>query len=137
MRNAEPAVAVQPSLARQGSYGHSWMRDAVKSRMVNDVALRRPRQELEDYLAAPLEEVDNVVLWWGVRPLFYWHNFILIYDVCCTTRFNTLPSPALQKTTLPSKAPLLLPNVHFRVVALLALRVVIACCRRHLRPSSS
>ena len=42
------------------------MRDAIKSRVANDVASQRPRQELKDYLAAPLEDVDNVVAWWGV-----------------------------------------------------------------------
>jgi hypothetical protein len=43
------------------------MRDAIKSHLTNDAASKRPRQELEDYLAAPLEDVDNVVAWWGVR----------------------------------------------------------------------
>lgn len=61
-----PSVTAPPSLARQGSYGHNWMRNSVKSRIVNDTATRRPRQELEDYLDAPLEDVDNVVAWWGV-----------------------------------------------------------------------
>lgn len=61
----EHPVAVQP-LTRQGSYGHSWMRDAIKSRLTNDAASQRPRQELDDYLTAPLEDVDNVVARWGV-----------------------------------------------------------------------
>jgi hypothetical protein len=64
---AEPSVTAPPSLARQGSYGHNWMRSSVKSRVVNDATTRRPRQELEDYLDAPLEDVNNVVAWWGVR----------------------------------------------------------------------
>lgn len=53
-------------VAREGSYGHSWMRDAVKSRLATDAANQSPRQELADYLAAPLENVDNPVAWWGV-----------------------------------------------------------------------
>ncbi|KAG1777838.1 hypothetical protein EV702DRAFT_1196621 [Suillus placidus] len=60
-----PSVTAPPSLACQGSYGHNWMRNSVKSRIVNDTATRRPHQELEDYLDAPLEDVDNVVAWWG------------------------------------------------------------------------
>jgi hypothetical protein len=67
---AEPAVVAPSSLARQGSYGHSWMRDAVKSRGASDTASRRPRQELEDYLASPLEDIENVVAWWGVSVFF-------------------------------------------------------------------
>jgi hypothetical protein len=68
--NTEPAVVAPSSLARQGSYGHSWMRDAVQSRVVSDTANQRPRQELDDYLAAPLEDVENIVAWWGVSFFF-------------------------------------------------------------------
>jgi hypothetical protein len=64
--NAEPAVVAPSSLACQGSYGYSWMHDAVKTRVANDTANQRPRQELDDYLAAPLEDVENIVVWWGV-----------------------------------------------------------------------
>jgi hypothetical protein len=46
------------------------MRDAVKSCIENDTASRRPHQELDDYLTALLEDVDNVVAWWGVSVLF-------------------------------------------------------------------
>jgi hypothetical protein len=42
------------------------MRSSIKSRVINDTATQRPRQELEDYLDAPLKDVDNVVGWWGV-----------------------------------------------------------------------
>ena len=52
--------------ARVGSYGHSWMHETIKSRLASDVVSRNPRQELQDYLTAPLEEVDDVVAWWGV-----------------------------------------------------------------------
>ncbi|KAG1827950.1 ribonuclease H-like domain-containing protein [Suillus subalutaceus] len=77
---AEPSIAAPASLARHGSYGHSWMCDAVKTRVANDTANRRPRQELDDYLAAPLEDVENIV--------------------ACTIPFNIPPSHALQRITL-------------------------------------
>jgi hypothetical protein len=61
--------ASAPSLSRQGSYGHSWMRNAIKARVSHDATHQWPHQELEDYLAAPLEDVENVVAWWGVSSL--------------------------------------------------------------------
>ena len=42
------------------------MREAIKSCLASDTVSRSPRQELEDYLAAPLEDADDVVVWWGV-----------------------------------------------------------------------
>lgn len=42
------------------------MRDAVKAQIADDATSRRPHQELDDYLAAPLEDVNDVVSWWGV-----------------------------------------------------------------------
>jgi hypothetical protein len=42
------------------------MRETIKSLLASDVVSRNPRQELQDYLTAPLEEVDDVVAWWGV-----------------------------------------------------------------------
>ena len=54
------------SSSRVGSYGHSWMRDAVKSRITSDAVGRSSRQELQDYLTRPLKDVDDVVAWWGV-----------------------------------------------------------------------
>lgn len=53
-------------IARSGSYGHTWMRDAIRSRIADDVANRSPRQELMDYLTSGLQDVDDVVVWWGV-----------------------------------------------------------------------
>jgi hypothetical protein len=43
------------------------MRDAIKSRLAIDAASQHPRQELDDYLTAPLEDIDNVVAWWGIH----------------------------------------------------------------------
>jgi hypothetical protein len=52
------------------------MHNAVKSRLTTDAAKWAPRQELIDYLAAPLEEVDDIMAWWGVRirvqTFLYW-----------------------------------------------------------------
>jgi hypothetical protein len=42
------------------------MRDAVKAQIADNATSRRPHQELDDYLAAPLEDVNDVVSWWGV-----------------------------------------------------------------------
>lgn len=56
------AFAFVASSGRVGSYGHSWMRDAVG---------RSSRQELQDYLTSPLKDVDDVVAWWGVSISAY------------------------------------------------------------------
>jgi hypothetical protein len=51
----------------KGQYGHSWMRASVKARKDRDSAQTNPQEELNNYLAAPLEEaVDDVIAWWGV-----------------------------------------------------------------------
>jgi len=42
------------------------MRAAVDARRAVDRAKVRPRDELQMYLAAPLEQTENVVAWWGV-----------------------------------------------------------------------
>ena len=42
------------------------MRHAVRSRQEADRATSVPRDELKCYLKSPLEEVDDVVAWWGV-----------------------------------------------------------------------
>ena len=50
-------------------YGHSWMRATVQARKAQDRRTSNPREELEQYLAAPLEEVQNIVGWWGVSSI--------------------------------------------------------------------
>lgn len=45
------------------------MHNAIKSRLATDAARWAPRQELLDYLAAPLEDIDDVVAWWGVSTI--------------------------------------------------------------------
>ena len=42
------------------------MRAAMKSRQNADTVGKDPHQELEAYLAAPLEDVTDVIAWWGV-----------------------------------------------------------------------
>ena len=46
------------------------MHDAIKSCVASDVVGCSPCQELKDYLAAPLEDVDDVIAWWGVTVKF-------------------------------------------------------------------
>jgi hypothetical protein len=75
------SLLLATTLAREGSYGHSWMHNAMKSCLANDVANQSPHQELKDYLAAPLEDVDNPVAWWGVS-LAIIYNIIIWFDLC-------------------------------------------------------
>lgn len=46
------------------------MRAAVQNRRAADSAKADPRGELRAYLAAPLENIEDVVGWWGVRWLY-------------------------------------------------------------------
>jgi hypothetical protein len=52
--------------AKKVQYGHSWTRATVEVQRAQDCAGRNPHEELDQYLAAPLEDVDDVVRWWGV-----------------------------------------------------------------------
>lgn len=47
------------------------MRNAVKSRATSDATRCNPYQELDDYLAAPLEDVADLVAWWGQHSTQY------------------------------------------------------------------
>ena len=49
-----------------GQYGYSWMHASVRSRQQAERAGSGPRDELKRYLDGPLEEVNDVVAWWGV-----------------------------------------------------------------------
>lgn len=71
---AEPVapISTQPSIdssKRVGTYGYSYMRDAVKSSRDDATANKSPRQELDDYLLSGPVDVDDVVAWWGVSVL--------------------------------------------------------------------
>ena len=50
-------------------YGHSWMCATVQARKAQDCRTSNPREELGQYLAAPLEDVKNIVGWWGVSSI--------------------------------------------------------------------
>ena len=45
------------------------MRATVHARKAQDHLASNPHEELDQYLAAPLEEVENIVRWWGVSLL--------------------------------------------------------------------
>jgi hypothetical protein len=47
------------------------MQAAVMARQAADRAATGPRDELRSYLGAPLEQVDDVVTWWGVRTILH------------------------------------------------------------------
>jgi len=53
------------SQTSNGQYGHAYMCAAIKSHQHADASGKDPCQELQAYLAVPLEEVVNVIAWWG------------------------------------------------------------------------
>src|ERR1700722_2467773 len=63
------------------------MRAAVSGRKSLDRTKSNPREELRSYLLAPLEAVDNVLLWWGVSP-----RCIMVLLICLTHFSNMLCS---------------------------------------------
>ena len=54
------------SESTRAQYGHSWMRAVVEAWKAQDCMASHPRKELDQYLASPLEDNDNIVSWWGV-----------------------------------------------------------------------
>ncbi|KIL54454.1 hypothetical protein M378DRAFT_92506 [Amanita muscaria Koide BX008] len=81
MVKLEKVVSVNPDGCRTtddkprlyGQYGYSWMRASVRSRQEAEhvSSSSGPRDELKRYLDGPLEEVDNVVAWWGHHSFQY------------------------------------------------------------------
>jgi hypothetical protein len=53
-------------MSGKGHYGFSYMQAAVMARQSADRASTSARDELQTYLGASLEQVDDVVAWWGV-----------------------------------------------------------------------
>ncbi|KAJ7237609.1 hypothetical protein C8J57DRAFT_1246894 [Mycena rebaudengoi] len=53
---------VEPALHR---YGSSYLMDAVNSLQQGDLAQANPRAERDGYISAPVEQVKDVVHWWG------------------------------------------------------------------------
>jgi hypothetical protein len=54
------------SMSRNSQYGHSWMRSAVQSRHDAERTSSNPHDELKRYMESPLEDVADVIGWWGV-----------------------------------------------------------------------
>jgi hypothetical protein len=66
----EPASAApqtRPLLENQ--YSDTWMCEAIKACQAADQLVHNPHQELTLYLSLPLEEVNDIVAWWGVSSL--------------------------------------------------------------------
>jgi hypothetical protein len=59
-------------------YGYSYMQAAVLACQAADRASTSPRKELQMYLEAPLVDVEDIVVWWGVsssiNPGLHWHT---------------------------------------------------------------
>ena len=49
------------------------MRATVQAHQAQHCATISPQYELDQYLAAPLEDVEDVVAWWGVRILILYY----------------------------------------------------------------
>ena len=62
------SLATHPS---NGQYGSSWMRAVVWFRHDAEHSVLEPRDELKWYIESPLEDVENVVTWWGVSDHIY------------------------------------------------------------------
>jgi hypothetical protein len=60
-------------------YGFSFMQAAVMARQEAERAARGPRQELNTYLEAPLQNVEDVLHWWGVSYRFCYSYLISRY----------------------------------------------------------
>ena len=70
-------MIVSASSTRVGAYRYSWMCDTMKSYVASDAVGCSPCQELKDYLVAPLKDVDDVIVWWGVSVIFVVELFFI------------------------------------------------------------
>ena len=70
------------------------MRATVQKRKAKDRMANNPRKELEQYLVAPLEDVDDIIRWWGVSCFLVCH-----FDTVCWTFFklHTVQYPTLSR----------------------------------------
>ena len=93
-------------------YGHAYMCAAIKSCQTSDSAKQDPCQELIAYLSAPVEEVEDVVAWWGVsfniHLLYIWHVFDVSACQLHSRQFPTLACIAkdylaIQGSSTPSE----------------------------------
>ena len=64
-------MASQQAPARQRGYGASFLQAAIQRRAAVELVNQDPRQELREYLAAPLDDgTEDIVCWWGVSESF-------------------------------------------------------------------
>ena len=107
-------IFVPASSTQESTYGHSWMHNASKSCLATDAASRAPCQEHVDYLAAPLEDVNDIVAWWGVSIVFisfgnFWmystdvHHFTATFYAVPTIARIAKDYPAIQGSAVPSE----------------------------------
>lgn len=67
-------VTQQVPVKRHG-YGASFLHAAIQKRVATESTNRDPRQELHEYLAAPLDDfTEDVIRWWGVSNSFLFCN---------------------------------------------------------------
>ena len=66
------------------------MQDAIKAHVASDAVGRSAWQELQDYLKAPLEDIADIVGWWGISidNTFSIHISPLIFFFLSNTPFN-------------------------------------------------
>jgi hypothetical protein len=97
-------------------YGSTWMRATVKARQDADRAKTGPREELKIYLNSPLENVENVIAWWGVG--FENVLLLLMSNLAPSTMHRSTPHcRGWHGTILLSKDQLFLRNALFLVEA--------------------
>lgn len=83
MRSDGGQILVQSGSKVQ--YGNSWMRKILQSRQACDHSTENSRKELRMYLESPLENVENVMAWWGVRFCVLWcymNSFVIVATFC-------------------------------------------------------
>jgi len=86
------------SSSQNVQYGHSWMRATVQAQKAEDRLASHPREELDQYLAAPLEDVENIVRWWGISLFdsdILCHLLNFVQAPC-----NSISYPVLHRTWL-------------------------------------
>lgn len=105
-------ISVATVLMSNGQYRHAYMRAAIKSHQASDSANQDHHQELIAYLSAPVEEVEDVVAWWGVsfkiHLLYIWHVFGVSACQLYSRQFPTLAHIAkdylaIQGSSTPSE----------------------------------
>ena len=76
-----------------------------------------PCQELEDHLATPLEEVDNVVAWWGVSEQYDPKSHLLTNPNFDSSIPFSISLSKIAKYCLVIQGPAVPWSLHFPAVA--------------------